>query len=390
MTPEHAHIVIVGAGQAGLASAHAARRAGLVPVVLEASAEPTGSWPRYYESLALFSPARYSSLPERPLPGDPERYPTGAELGAYLRDYADWLGADIRTAQRVTRVAVLDDHAFEIETEAGLLLHAPYVIAASGSFGRPHRPRLPGEETYRGTVLHSSEYRRPAELAGRRVAVVGGGNSAVQIAHELAGVARVTLATRSRLKWQAQRPLGRDMHWWFDRSGLDAAPIGRLWFRLDGNPVVDDGRYRAALAAGGYEHRTMFRRLVADGVQWQDGSTEPVDAVLLATGYRPDLSYLAGTAALDEPGAPLHRAGVSRTLPGLGYVGLEFQRSFRSNTVRGVGHDARRVVERLIARRAESGRPRGRTARLLPGARVVAGRSASRDLRPENSSSIVD
>src|SRR5215216_920672 len=71
MTPEHAHIVIVGAGQAGLASAHAARRAGLVPVVLEASAEPTGSWPRYYESLALFSPARYSSLPERPLPGTP-------------------------------------------------------------------------------------------------------------------------------------------------------------------------------------------------------------------------------------------------------------------------------------------------------------------------------
>ena len=75
--------MIVGAGQAGLASAYAARRAGLEPVVLEVSAEPTGSWPRYYESLALFSPARYSSLPERPLPGDPERYPTGAELGSY-------------------------------------------------------------------------------------------------------------------------------------------------------------------------------------------------------------------------------------------------------------------------------------------------------------------
>jgi putative flavoprotein involved in K+ transport len=388
MTVDHADIVIAGAGQAGLASAYAAQRAGLRPVLLEAGAEPTGSWPRYYESLALFSPARYSSLPERPLPGDPERYPTGAELGAYLRDYAEWLGADIRSGQRVTRVAVLDEHAFEIETGAGLILHAPYVIAASGSFGRPHRPQLPGEETYRGTLLHASEYRRPAEFAGRRVVVVGGGNSAVQIAHELAEVARVTLATRSPVKWQPQRPLGRDMHWWFDRSGLDAVPIGRLWFRLDGNPVVDDGRYRAALASGAYEHRAMFTRLVIDGVQWPDGSTEPVDAVLLATGYRPDLAYLAETAALDATGAPLHRAGVSRTVPGLGYVGLEFQRSFRSNTVRGVGADARRVVERLIARRAQSGRARIGRRNCCPSSPAAP---RTRDyLQGEYSSSIVD
>src|SRR5829696_8903959 len=153
MTPEHAHIVIVGAGQAGLASAHAARRAGLEPVVLEAGAEPAGSWPRYYESLALFSPARYSSLPERPMPGDPDRYPTRDEVAGYLRDYAAWLGADISTGQRVTRVTILGDDGFEVETAAGVVLHAPYVIAASGLFGRPHRPRLPGAEAYRGTLL---------------------------------------------------------------------------------------------------------------------------------------------------------------------------------------------------------------------------------------------
>jgi len=367
MTEEHADLVVVGAGQAGLAGAYAAQRAGLEPVVLEAGAEPTGSWPRYYGSLSLFSPAGYSSLPERPLPGDPERYPTRDEVAAYLRDYAEWLRADIRAGQRVTRVAVLDDRGFEVETEAGLVLHAPYVIAASGGFGRPYRPRLPGEETYRGTLLHAAEYRRPAGFASRRVVVVGGGNSAVQIAHELATVARVTLATRSRLKWQAQRPLGRDMHWWFDRTGLDGAPLGRLWLRLDGNPVVDDGRYRAALASGAYDHRAMFTRLVVDGVAWPDGSTEPVDAVLLATGYRPDLGYLAGTPALDATGAPLHRAGMSRTVPGLAYVGLEFQRSFRSNTVRGVGADAQRVVERLTARRAESAHPRVARRSCCPG-----------------------
>jgi putative flavoprotein involved in K+ transport len=111
----------------------------------------------------------------------------------------------------------------------------------------------------------------------------------------------------------------------------------------------------------------MFAHLVADGVAWPDGSIEPVDAVLLATGYRPDLAYLAGTAALDVTGAPLHRAGVSRTSPGLAYVGLEFQRSFRSNTVRGVGADAQRVVERLTARRAESGHPRVARPSCCPG-----------------------
>jgi putative flavoprotein involved in K+ transport len=374
MSAERVDIVIIGAGQAGLGSAYAAQRAGLAPVVLEAAAEPSGSWPRYYESLKLFSPARYSALPGRPMPGDPERYPTRDELAAYLRDYADWLGADIRTGQRVTRVTALGDDHFEIETETGLLLQAPYVIAATGGFGRPHRPALPGEELFRGSVMHTSEYRRPNGYAGRRVVVVGGGNSAVQVADELARVARVTLATRSPVKWQSQRPLGRDMHWWFDRSGLDSVPVGRLWLRLDGNPVVDDGRYRAALAAGVYDQRPMFARYTADGVEWADGRSEPVDAVILATGYRPSLDFLAGTPALDDDGEPLHRAGVSTTVPGLGFVGLEFQRSFRSATVRGVGPDARRVIRRLAARREH--RPSRVRARAAPAVhRREAGRA---------------
>src|SRR5918994_821543 len=97
----------------------------------------------------------------------------------------------------------------------------------------------------------------------------------------------------------------------------------------------------------------MFTRFSADGGQWADGRTEPVDAVILATGYRPSLDFLAGTPALDARGDPLHRAGVSTTVPGLGYVGLEFQRSFRSATVRGVGPDARRVIRRLEAQRVD-------------------------------------
>jgi putative flavoprotein involved in K+ transport len=348
--------VIIGAGQAGLAAAHAARRAGLTPVVLEAGDEPGGSWPRYYDSLVLFSPARYSELPGRPFGGDPERYPTRDELVDYLRAYARELDADIRTRQRVTRVTPQAGGGFAVATEAGLELTADLVISAAGGFGAPHRPALPGLETFTGDASHASEYRNSAGYAGKRVVVVGGGDSAVQIAAELADVARVSIAARSPLRFLPQRPLGRDLHWWLDRTGLDTAPFGpRILARR--TAAVDDGRHRAALATGNPDARPLFARLDGGDVVWRDGERERIDVVLMATGYRPEVSFLRATAALGVEGEPRQRRGVSPTVPGLGYVGLEFQRSFASNTVRGVGRDAEFVVGRLLAQRGRVGEP---------------------------------
>jgi putative flavoprotein involved in K+ transport len=360
---EHADIAIIGAGQAGLAAAYAARRAGLAPLVLEAGDEPGGSWPRYYASLLLFSPARYSELPGRPFGGDPERYPTRDELVDYLRAYARDLDADVRTRQRVASVTPEADGGFALDTGAGLELTADLVIAASGGFGAPHRPALPGLAAFAGEAIHAAEYRSPAAYAGKRVVVVGGGDSAVQIAAELASVARVTLAARSPLRFLPQRPLGRDLHWWLDRTGLDTAPFGpRILARR--TAAVDDGRHRAALATGNPDARPLFTRLDGHDAVWTDGRREPIDAVILATGYRPEVSYLRDTEALAPDGAPLQRRGVSTTVPGLGYVGLEFQRSFASNTVRGVGRDAEFVIDRLLAqRRRARGARRSRASR---------------------------
>ena len=336
-------VVIVGAGQSGLAAARAAREAGLEPLVLEAAAEPGGSWPRYYDSLTLFSPARYSELPGTRFPGDPDRYPARDEVVAYLRDYATGLGADIRYGQRVESVAVLAGGGFEVRTAAGLTVRTRRLIAATGGFGAPHRPALAGLDRFGGRVLHSSEYRSPEAFAGQRVIVVGGGNSAIQIAEELARAARVTITTRSPLNLRPQRPLGRDIHWWLAVTRLDTARIGRRLSR-GSTPILDDGRYRAALAAGRPDHRPLFHRLEEDAVVWADRTRERLDAVILATGYGADLPYLAGTGALDGDGRPLHRHGVSTVLPGLGYVGLEHQWSIASATIRGVAADARRVI----------------------------------------------
>lgn len=359
---EHTDLVIVGAGQSGLATALEARRAGLEAVVLDAAEQAGGSWARHYDSLALFSPARYSALPGRPFPGDPERYPTRDDVVAYLRDYAAQFGPAVRLGERVETVHPRPDGGFQTRTAGGLEVASRLVIAATGAFGAPRRPPIAGLESFPGTVLHSSEYRNPAGWEGARVLVVGGGNSAVQIAADLAPTAHVTLATRRPIRWINQRLLGRDLHWWLHTTRLDIAPMGRWLDRLPA-AVVDDGHYRAAVEAGRPDRRAMLERLDGDHVVWPNGTREQIDLVILATGYRP---FLEGSEALAADGTPLHTGGVSSTVAGLGYVGLEFQRSFSSATVRGVARDARHVLKALTTRSqpdAEGQRPERSAAR---------------------------
>lgn len=348
MTTEHAYdVVVLGGGQSGLAAAHHLTGQGHDTAVLEASEEATGSWPRYYDSLTLFSPARYSSLPGRAFPGDPDRYPHRDEVIDYLRSYAAGVDADIHTSTPAETVTIGDSGEFTVTTGSGTVFTTPRLIAATGSFGSPFLPAVPGQDQFAGQVLHAGRYSNPAEFAGRRVIVVGAGNSAVQIAAELAEHAQVVLASRAPVKFVPQRPLGRDVHFWFTVTGFDAAPLGRIIKDAPTQPVFDEGRYRAALAAGKPERREMFTRFEPEAVVWSDGTRTPVDAVLFATGYRPHLPYLTGTGALTETGVPRQRQGLSLTHPGLGFLGLEWQRTPSSNSLRGVGRDAAYLVRRL-------------------------------------------
>ncbi len=370
MTTTDADLVIVGGGQSGLAAAAAALAAGLHPVLLERSTEAAGSWPRYYDSLRVFSPAGFCGLPGRRFPGDPHRYPTRDEIAGYLRDYRDSLDVDIRTGHHVHSVRAGGD-GFLVHTTSGEL-HTRTVIAATGMFGNPHRPTLPGTG-FTGRVLHAAEYRSAAAFTGQRVIVVGAGNTAVQIAVDLTATAEVTLATRGPIRWQRRHRWGRDIHWWLDRTGLDTAPIGSL-LRGRTSPVLDDGQHQSRIGDGRPRHRSMFRRLDGTTASWADGSTDRVDTIILATGYRPDLPYLQGLGALDGAGRPHHRHGVSTTVPGLGFVGLEYQRSISSATLRGVGRDAQTVLRRLTPR---SVTPTARTSagyRAQPSGSVQRGR----------------
>jgi len=342
-------VVVIGAGQSGLAAAHTLQTHGISPVVLEAGPEPAGSWPHYYDSLALFSPARHSAMPGLDFPGDPDHYPHRDEVVSYLRRYAASLGADIRTSTPVTAVEAHDRAGFLVHTATEQSFHAMGVVAATGSFGNPYVPTLPGQDNFTGRLLHVADYRIPHQHAGKRVVVVGGGNSAVQAGYELAQVATVTLATRHPVTFHPQCRGGQDLHYWLEASGFDLLPPEWLRHYLGDRWVVDTGKYRHALETGQLDRRPMFTGFGTDSVVWPDGTSEQVDTVLFATGYRPHLDYLDPLGALDGAGMPLHAGGISATHPGLVYLGLEFQGSFSSNTLRGVHRDAEHVITPLAA-----------------------------------------
>ncbi|WP_338785144.1 NAD(P)/FAD-dependent oxidoreductase [Streptomyces sp. DG1A-41] len=345
---EYVDVAVIGGGQSGLAAAHVLRERGLMPVVLEASGRAAGSWPGYYNSLTLFSPARFSALPGLEFGGDGDRYPHRDEVVDYLTRYADRLDTEIRTHARVESVES-DGAGFILHTADGRRLGAAGIVAASGAFGNPLLPDLPGQQGFAGEVLHVADYRNPEPYADKRVVLVGGGNSAVQVGYELAKVATVTLATRAPVRFLPQIRDGRDLHHWLTATGFDHLPPHWLLHYVGGTLVLDTGEYQDALESGRLQRRPMFTALDGDAVVWDDGSREKADVVLLATGYRPHLDYLAKLGALDEQGAPLHAGGLSVTHPGLVYLGLEFQRSFASNTLRGVGRDAAYVIGSLAA-----------------------------------------
>ncbi|OYO14031.1 flavin-containing monooxygenase [Enemella evansiae] len=339
-------LIIVGGGQSGLAAARAWREKGWEPVVLEAGQEPVGSWPRYYDSLHLFSPRRFSAFPGHSFPGDPDGYPGRDEVVDYLRGYARSLDVEFRTGARVVDVAA-DGPSFAVDLADGSGLVGDALVAASGSFGNPHVPTMPGLEAFGGSVLHVAGYRSPEDFSGQRVVVVGAGNSAVQVAHELAEHAKTSLAVRDRVRFAPQVIAGRDLHWWLRVSRADLLPPSVLERLVTGTPVIDAGKYQKALEAGRPDQRPMFTAFTPDGVVWPDGSRERIDAVVFATGYRPHLPYLRSLGVLDGSGSPKHERGVATGLSGVGFLGLEFQRSFSSNTLRGVHRDADYVVGAL-------------------------------------------
>jgi putative flavoprotein involved in K+ transport len=187
-----------------------------------------------------------------------------------------------------------------------------------------------------------------ASFSGKKIIVVGGGNSAVQIAVELAEIADVTITTRSAIKYVPQRILGKDIHFWINLFRLDQSTLGKRLLMNSSSGVLDTGTYRNAIANNKPTHKEMFRQFTETGIIWEDGTHKEIDAVIFATGFVPNYGFLQNLDVLDEKGSPRQQRGISMDSKNLYFVGLPWQNSFASATIRGSGKDAKIVVNDLF------------------------------------------
>jgi putative flavoprotein involved in K+ transport len=343
-------VLVVGAGQAGLAMGYFLRRLGRDFGILEAGNELGISWRGRWDSLMLFTPARYSALPGLAFPGDPDHYPTRDEVASYLAEYARRFDLPVDLGARASSLRKEGD-AYLAEAD-GRTYEAEQVVVATGPFQVPFVPAIAeglGDEV---TQLHTSAYRRPADIPEGRVLVIGGGNSGYQIAEELSASHEVHLAVGSAQKPLPQRPLGRDLFWYLDATGIiRKSRETRIGRKLEGRDVLIGSSPRSIRRHGVELHGRAVR---ADGsaVTFDDGTTLDARTVIWATGYRLDHSWIE-LPIFDSSGRLEHRRGVTAS-PGLYLLGLTWQHTRGSALIGFVKDDAAHIAAQISAYRASS------------------------------------
>lgn len=348
-------ILIIGAGQAGLATAYALRQSGLAVALVDHHARVGDSWRRRYDSLVLFTPRRYSSLPGLPLDGDPDGYPNKDEIADYLERYC---AAHAFRVMHRTRIASLSRSrragGFEAVASSGQTLRARAVVIATGPFQEPVVPAAAAMLPAAVAQSTVDSYRNPAAYKGKRVLVVGDGASGRQIALELAPSASVTLATGKPRRVMPDRILGKSVFWWLERLRLTRLPdsswIGRRLKALDAFP----GK-RLELAALRHRGLAVAGRLLAfegNEAVFADGASARIDAVIWAVGYRDSFGWIdIPEARAGAGGVVAHHA--EGAVPGLYFVGRNWQSSRGSALLLGVARDADQVACALQRRLAE-------------------------------------
>jgi putative flavoprotein involved in K+ transport len=345
MASERTDALVVGGGQAGLCAGYYLSRAGIPFVILDAESRVGDAWRRRWDSLELFTTARYSDLPGLRFPGDPEHFPGKDEVADYLEQYARTFELPLRHDSRATALERSAAGSYQITTTSGTY-EAEHVVVATGAYQRPDVPPIATQLSPEVTQLHSAEYRNPSQLPPGRVLVVGAANSGSQIAEDLAPSHRVGLSRGTRLRRLPRRILGKSLHWWGDHLGLISAPLETSWRgRTQRGELLVGASLRQL--AGRHRIELFGRAIDADGqtVRFEGGATLDVDTVVWATGYRPDYSWI-DLPIFDERGAPRHRRGVTASA-GLYFLGMYHQYSRGSALIAFVRHDAAYIAEHI-------------------------------------------
>jgi putative flavoprotein involved in K+ transport len=363
-TAELHDVVVVGGGQAGLATSHHLTRTGIEHVVVDAGARVGDAWRDRWDSLRLFTPAGIDGLPGMPFPLPATDLPTKDQMADYLAEYA---AHDHAPIEHGVRVESLDRSEGRFTLAAGdRRYETSEVVVTTGFLSRPFVPPFGTKLDPAVRQLHSAAYRDPGSAPGASVLVVGGGNSGVEIALELARAGRrVSLAGTSRFLPRIARVRDGRPFFAFARRVLTLdTPIGRRMGERMGShgsaPVI---RVRQSDLDGAGVDRVARVDGVRDGRPvLADGRVLEVDSVVWCTGFRPAFDWIR-LPVLTAEGLPRHERGVVVSEPGLSFVGLPFQTGFLSPLVFGVGADAAEIVDGIATRMA--GR-RARTTSAAP------------------------
>jgi putative flavoprotein involved in K+ transport len=348
--------LVIGGGQAGLAVGYHLQRRGLPFVIVDSHERVGDTWRRRWDSLRLFTPARYNQLPGMPFPGPASAHPSKDAAADYLESYAREFGLPIRTGVTVRRLTRAGDR-FEAQCGDDVLV-AGNVVVATGAYHTPRVPALASELDASIRQLHSSYYRNRSQLQEGGVLVVGAGNSGAEIAVEVAGHHRTWLsgpdtgqeparpgtipdrlftpimwavATRLTVKSRLGRRL-RD-HFLDPPRGIPLARVRRKDIRAAGIERVG----KTVGVRSGYP-------------VLEDGRLVEVSNVIWCTGYWPDFKWI-DLAVPMRGGLPLHDRGIVDGVPGLYFVGLLFLYSLSSALLGGVGRDAEHIVDHIVLRR---------------------------------------
>jgi putative flavoprotein involved in K+ transport len=375
--PERIQTVIIGGGQAGLSVGYHLSRRGLPFVILDAHRRIGDAWRLRWDSLRLFTPARYDGLAGMPFPANGDSFPTKDQMADYLESYAAKFKLPVRTGVKVD--ALSRERGRFVVRAGDATFESDNVVVAMGSHQKPRTPAFARDLDPKIVQVHSLDYRSPSQLRDGNVLIVGVGNSGADIALEVARTHRTCLAGKEsghvpfRIETFAGRfilirivrfighhiltvatPIGRRLR---PTLRFQAAPL----IRVKPQDLVAAGIERVSRVAGVKDGRPLL----------EDGRVLDVANVIWCTGFTNGFSWI-DLPIMGTDGEPVYERGIVPTVPGLYFVGLNFLYSMTSDTVTGVGRDAKRAVDALAARVASeqsawSGRMAAETGSAMQG-----------------------
>ena len=351
-TEEFYNTIVIGGGQAGLAAGYFLAQQGQSFAILDGESRVGTAWRQRWDSLRLFTPAQFNGLPGMPFPGGDNYFPNKDEAADYLESYALKFHLPIRPDTKIERLE-RDGDSYRLSSDSHSF-KASHVIVATGAYQSPNIPAFAAQLDPAICQLHSYAYRNPNQISAGRVLVIGAGNSGAEIGLELIKAGREVWLSGRDVGHIPANQLGKYFggrpYWWFISHVLSIeTPVGRKMRKQvlqHGNPLIRSNRKE--ILEAGIQIAPRLAGVQAGKLHLQDGRSLEVEAVVWATGFRPDYQWIK-LPVFNENGAPNHERGVVSGAKGLYFVGLHFQTALTSALMGGVGKDAE-YITRFMSR----------------------------------------